>query len=57
MYRLLLREDTDEVLRRINTHMIEVFKDYQGLKKDGYKITPVFDEHGDLKDFKFERIH
>lgn len=49
MYRYLLREDTEENLSRCD----ELMKDVM----EGYRVTPILDESGNIKDFEFERIH
>jgi hypothetical protein len=57
MYHNLLRADIDDSLHRIEEYMKEVMLIPRERLNQGVKVTPIFDESGNLKDFKFERIH
>lgn len=57
MYRFLLRADIDDALHREEEYMKEIMRIPLERHDQGVKVTPVFDEEGNLKDFKFERIH
>lgn len=57
MYSYLLRADIDDALHRVEEYMKEIMRIPRERLNKGVKVTPVFDEKGNLEDFKFERIH
>ena len=54
MYSYLLRDEIDDSLRRIEEYMKEVMRIPRERLHQGVEVTPIFDESGNLKDFKFD---